>query len=148
MNTNPPVDLRPQGAPLAVTGVATTDIFTSASPHGLNADDVVVFLSKTAGAGVNLLTNYFVIATNLAASTFSLSATQGGGILDLTSDMTAPSTFRRLNAYKNSKKWFTNDDLAWLAKYVQASQGATIADNTVFPDGVLADFYINRRLPA
>ena len=147
MNTNPPVELRPTVVPLSVTGVAVTDIFTSGVNHGLSAGDVVQFLTKTAGAGIVLGTNYYVIATNLAAATFSVSATQGGSIFDLTSDMTAPSTFKRLNTYLNSKKFFTLDDLGWLAKYVMTSQGASIADNTIFPDGVLADFYINRRLP-
>lgn len=79
------------GASLAVTGVAATDIFT-ATAHGYVAGDRVVFSALTGGAGLAVNTPYFVIATNLAANTFSVSATLGGAIKDFTTDVTATST--------------------------------------------------------
>jgi len=80
-----------QGTPLAVTGVASTDIFTTAT-HGYAAGDRVAFSALTGGTGITLNQTYYVIATNLTATTFSVSATPGGAILNFTSDVTATST--------------------------------------------------------
>jgi hypothetical protein len=75
------------GASLAVTGVAATDIFTSAA-HGYVAGDRVVFTALTGGAGLVTNRDYYVIAANLAANTFQVSATPGGASVDFTTDVT------------------------------------------------------------
>jgi hypothetical protein len=74
-------------SPLAVTGVAATDLFTSTA-HGFTAGSQVVFTDKTAGVGVTVGTTYFVIASGLTANDFKVSTTLGGATIDLTSDMT------------------------------------------------------------
>jgi hypothetical protein len=76
------------GASLAVTGVAATDIFTSAA-HGYVAGDRVVFTALTGGAGLSTNREYYVIAANLAANTFQVSATSGGASVDFTTDVSA-----------------------------------------------------------
>jgi hypothetical protein len=76
------------GAALAVTGVAATDIFTSAA-HGYAAGDRVIFTALTGGAGLSTNRDYYVIAANLAANTFQVSATPGGASVDFTTDVTA-----------------------------------------------------------
>lgn len=75
-------------SPLAVTGVAATDLFTSTT-HGFTVGQQIVFTDKTAGVGVTVGTTYFVIASGLTANDFRVSTTLGGSTIDLTSDMTA-----------------------------------------------------------
>jgi hypothetical protein len=53
----------------SVTGVTSTDIFTSTA-HGYAAGDLVVLSALTGGANLVAARPYFVLATNLAANTF------------------------------------------------------------------------------
>ncbi len=71
-----------------VTSVASTDIIT-ATAHGFVAGDAVVFNSLTGGAGLVVGKRYYVIATNLAANTFMVSATVGGATFDHSTNITA-----------------------------------------------------------
>lgn len=75
------------GAGTAGTATATTDIVT-ATAHGLVAGDTVRFNSVGTATGINTTTVYYVISTNLAANTFSVSTTKGGTITDITADGT------------------------------------------------------------
>ena len=84
------------GSSLAVTGVAATDIFTSAA-HGYVAGDRVVFTSLTGGAGLSTNRDYYVIAANLAANTFQVSATVGGAPVDFTTDVSAGAVQKNSN---------------------------------------------------
>lgn len=68
----------------SITGVASTGIFTSAA-HGYSAGDLVVPSALTGGAGLIAGRSYYVIATNLATNTFSVSQTAGGAIVNSTS---------------------------------------------------------------
>lgn len=86
----------------AVTGVTSTDIFTSTA-HGYAAGDLVILTALTGGSGLKAgnagnadeeAWPYFVIAANLAANTFSLSHTPGGAAVDLGSDVTAGTVTR------------------------------------------------------
>jgi hypothetical protein len=70
----------------AVTGVAATDIFTSAA-HGYSNGDVVIFSALTGGTGLALGTTYFVI--NKATDTFQLATTPSGSAVDFTTDLSA-----------------------------------------------------------
>lgn len=73
-----------------LTGANATDIFT-ATAHGFVAGDAVVFNSLTGGAGLVTGKRYYVIAANLAANTFQVSATSGGAAFNFTTDVTAGS---------------------------------------------------------
>lgn len=73
-----------------VTSVAATDIITKTA-HGLVAGDRITFYSLTGGAGLVTGTAYYVIATNLAANTFMVSATSGGATVNHTTNITAAS---------------------------------------------------------
>ena len=84
------------GTALAVTGVAATDIFTSTA-HGYVAGDRVVFTSLTGGAGLSTNRDYYVIAANLAANTFQVSATSGGAAVDFTTDVTVGTVRKNAN---------------------------------------------------
>lgn len=64
-----------------VTGVAATGIFTKAA-HGYVAGDLLVFRAITGGTGFKAEFPVFVIATNLATNTFSVSLTPGGTIFN------------------------------------------------------------------
>jgi hypothetical protein len=70
-------------------GVAATDVITTSAAHGFVAGDKVVFTSLTGGAGLSTGRVYYVIATNLAATTFEVSATSGGAAVDFTTAITA-----------------------------------------------------------
>lgn len=71
-----------------VTSANATDIITKAG-HGFAANDVVEFTALTGGAGLVVGTQYFVIATNLTANDFMVSATKGGATVNHTTDITA-----------------------------------------------------------
>jgi hypothetical protein len=131
----------------AVTAVATTDIFTSTA-HGFQAGDSVVFSTLTGGAGINPGTVYYVIATNLAANTFSVSATLGGTALDVTTDLSAGTVIQILN-YGNLRRLFTADQMGYLAKYVNSvAPAGGISDGTIVDNAVVRNFYQNGQLPA
>lgn len=73
----------------AVTGAAaaSTDIIT-ATAHGMTAGDTVRFASVGTATPLTTTDVYYVIATNLAANTFSVSLTKGGSIVNITVDGT------------------------------------------------------------
>jgi hypothetical protein len=76
-------------AAAAVTGAAAaaTNIIT-ATAHGMTAGDTVRFASVGTATPLTTTDVYYVIATNLAANTFSVSLTKGGTIVDITVDGT------------------------------------------------------------
>lgn len=71
------------------TSAAADDILDTVTPHGFVADDIVRFSNKTGGVAIVEGTDYYVIAGNLAASTFQVSATQGGAAINFATDITA-----------------------------------------------------------
>lgn len=81
-----------------VTGLATTNLFTSAG-HGLLAGDRVQFTGTTGGVPIVAGTDYYVIAAGLTANDFSVALTPGGTVVDVTTDMTA-GTLVGLAAHK------------------------------------------------
>lgn len=74
----------------SVTGVASTDVFTS-STHGYANGDEVWLSSLTGGAGLTA-TRYFIIAQ--ATSTFQLATTVGGSAVNFTTDLSAGTVTR------------------------------------------------------
>lgn len=76
----------------ALTGVASTNLFTTASNHGLVAGQKVRFSTNlVGGAGLYPGRDYWVIASGLAAKTFRVSETEGGTTVDFTTDVTSGS---------------------------------------------------------
>lgn len=76
--------------PLAVTSVASTDLFTTPT-HGYAAGDAVAFSSLTGGAGLVPGKRYYVIAGGLTTTVFAVSATPAGASFDHTTNVTAGS---------------------------------------------------------
>ncbi len=73
----------------AITGVAATDLLTSANPHGLLAGRKVRFSSITGGTGLFTDLTYYVIASGLTATTFKVSTARSGTAADFTTAVTA-----------------------------------------------------------
>lgn len=71
------------------TSAALDDIIDTATAHGYAAGDKVVFTALTGGTGLTIGRVYYVIAANLAATTFQVSATLGGAAVNFTTDITA-----------------------------------------------------------
>jgi len=65
--------------------------------HGLRVGDRVYFLGVSGGTGLSNGTLYYVISGGLTSSAFKLSATDGGGELNFTSDITAGRMSRRIS---------------------------------------------------
>lgn len=70
-----------------ITGVAATDVLTSASAHGLLLGDVVTFTTLNGGAGLATGTPYYVVVIP-STTTFKLSAVRGGASVDFTTAIT------------------------------------------------------------
>lgn len=73
----------------AITGNATTNLFTSAKNHGLTAGRKVRFSAITGGTGLFTDRTYWVIASGLAAKTFRLSEEKDGTQVDFSTNVTA-----------------------------------------------------------
>lgn len=78
-----------------VTGVAATDIVTTASAHGLAVGDSFQFTTLNGGAGAAAATRYFVVDVP-STTTFLFSAARGGTALNFT---TAITTGSRISIY-------------------------------------------------
>lgn len=110
----------------AVTGVAATDIITSTA-HGLQVGQRIQFATLTGGTGLAVATDYYVIASNLTANTFMVSATRGGAAVNFTTDVTAgtfQSELKRLQLIGINSLAF--GDLTSLE--VMTASGATTSD--------------------
>jgi hypothetical protein len=71
------------------TSAALDDIIDTATDHNFVENDVVRFSAHTGGVAIVDGTDYHVIAANLAAQTFQVSATEGGAAIDFATDITA-----------------------------------------------------------
>ena len=75
-----------------VTASASTDIVTTATPHGLAIGDRIVFASLVGGIGLVSGTTYRVHASNFGTTTFSVALNADGTTLvDITSDVVSGS---------------------------------------------------------
>ena len=86
-------------ADVAGTASAATNRVTKTA-HGLVAGDIIYFSVLTGGAGLLLLTPYYVISP--AANDFLVSRTLNGAQVDITTNYTALSYVHRLYAVKQS----------------------------------------------
>jgi len=80
------VALRANVAGFAVTGVASTSVFTAVG-HNFIANQMVRFTSLTGGSGVVTTRAYFV--RDISGDTFKLSFGSGTGALSISTDLTA-----------------------------------------------------------
>lgn len=83
------------------TSAAAGNTIETTAAHLLVEGDVIRFSSLTGGSGLSTGTNYYVIATNLTATTFMVSLSQGGAPVDFTTDITA-GTVSNINATNHS----------------------------------------------
>jgi len=75
------------------TVVAATDVFTSGAAHGFTIGDKLQFTTATTlPAGLELLTNYYIISTP-STTTFKVSATPGGTTVNVTDTGTGTHTY-------------------------------------------------------
>jgi hypothetical protein len=75
-----------------VSANSSTNVLTTTSPHTLFTGAKVQFTQGTTlPTGIVAATNYFVVAVP-TDSTFTISATSGGAVLDITADGTADNT--------------------------------------------------------
>lgn len=84
-----PTDATPGTSVTLATSAESDDIIDTATPHGFEAGDRVVFTALTGGAGLETNRDYYVVATSLAAQTFRVSDTPGGSAIGFTSNITA-----------------------------------------------------------
>jgi hypothetical protein len=69
------------------TASASGNAITSAG-HGLKAGDYIYFTSLTGGAGLDLVSRYYVLSSGLTANAFKVSPTLNGSVEDVTTDYT------------------------------------------------------------
>ena len=79
------------------TGETDDDIFTTSVAHGLIAGNRIQFtaLTQVGGTVPAISTEYYVIATSLAETTFKLSTTRGGSTINVGAADTTAATWRR-----------------------------------------------------
>jgi len=75
------------------TSLASDDIIDTAAAHGLTTGNAVEFSALTGGTGLTVGVGYFVIAANLAATTFQVSTIEGGSAVNFTTDITAGTVY-------------------------------------------------------
>lgn len=95
----------------AITGVASTDVFTSAA-HGYANGDPVVLSGLTGGTGLVTGDIYFVIGQT--TNTFQLARTVGGAAVDFTTDVSAGSA-RRLVELTGGSPAYARKAIAYAA---------------------------------
>lgn len=79
---------------LANPSAEADDIIDTSGAHSLSAGDQVVFSALTGGLGLTTNRIYYVIAANLASTTFQVSTTSGGAAVDFTTDITAGTALK------------------------------------------------------
>lgn len=70
-------------------GVSATDVITTTAAHGFAVGDRVIFPTLTGGTGLTAATTEYFILTVPSTTTFTVSATLGGVVLDFSSTITA-----------------------------------------------------------
>ena len=87
---------------IAVTSVtiATPGVFTNSGTNDLKVGDAIIFGALGTITGISVNTVYYVTATTLAATTFTLSATIGGTALQITGSTAAVTAYRVLDSVR------------------------------------------------
>ncbi len=77
-------------AALTITGgVSATDVITTSAAHGLAVGDRLIFPTLSGGSGITAATTAYFVAAVPSTTTFTVSATLGGAVLDFTTTITA-----------------------------------------------------------
>lgn len=113
--------------PIDITGVALTDLITTASDHDFAAGDRVYFPARTGGTEITIGYGnwYYVLASGLTNDDFKVSATLNGAAVNFSTDISA-GTVRRAPADVSSAdlglglSWRRDSGSAWI-----------VADNSV-----------------
>ncbi len=105
----------------AVTIDPATDLFT-ATGHGLQVGDQLSFSASDGElpAGLSANTTYYVIASGLSADAFRVSATAGGGTINITGTATGTYQFLRQGATEIDVVGFSANRLGRQIKYPSA----------------------------
>lgn len=106
----------------SVTGVASTD-FVVVPGSAFLAGYGITFTTLTGGAGLNVNTKYYVV--NVAGGSFQLSKSQGGAVIDFTTNITAATILVQ-----------TDDLMVWSPDYRD-----TFSINQVTSEIALAQHY-------
>lgn len=77
------------GGAQLTTSLAADDIIDTTTKHDFVAGQAVRFTTLTGGSGLSADTTYYVIAANLADTTFQVSTTLGGSAVNFTTNITA-----------------------------------------------------------
>jgi hypothetical protein len=110
-----------------LTGVAATDVWTSATPHGLAVGDPVRLLTLTGGTGALVATTYYVLTVPTTTS-FTLSATRGGATLDISTAVTAGTIAKFIDFACHVE-----------AVAVTVKPGKTVTFTPLCPDGAVSE---------
>lgn len=86
------------GPNITLSTSAAADDIVDAATHGLAIGDAVVFTALTGGAGLVAGRVYWVTGTSFAAGTFRPSATPGGAPVDFTTDISAGTVAKVIDA--------------------------------------------------
>ena len=87
---------------IAVTSVtiATPGVFTNSGTNDLKVGDAIIFGALGTITGISINTVYYVTATSLAATTFTLATTIGGTAVQITGSTAAVTAYRVLSAVR------------------------------------------------
>lgn len=120
----------------AVTGVASTDTFTSRA-HGYSNGDLVVLSALTGGSGLVATRPYFVIG--VATDTFQVSTTSGGSAVNFTTDLSA-GTVTRLVELSGGSPAYARQRITWNRAGDGTMDDASVAAAIDAPAGATTDY--------
>jgi hypothetical protein len=133
------------------TTAITGDLFTTSANHNFVAGDPVIFSGVTyTGSGVVVGTTYYVLATGLTSTAFSVSATVGGTAIDITTNNSSGTTL--FVRYSFDAALCRRDMLAFLDAIVYDLQytgnykirRATVLYNNAVSGSLMSDMYYVR----
>ena len=89
-----------QGAIGTSVTIATPGVFTNSGTNDLKVGDAIVFTAIGTITGITVNTVYYVTATSLAATTFTIATTMGGTAIQITGASSAFTFYRVLYALR------------------------------------------------
>jgi hypothetical protein len=113
------------------TGGAFEDLFTKAS-HGLVAGDRITFSALTGGTGLSTGVAYYVVSSGLTSSTFRLSLTSEGTVVNFTTDVTASTWTKSVTDsgnLRNRGNYLAVVNALWEVGAGAGSISATVGDS-------------------
>lgn len=120
----------------SVTGVASTDTFTTTA-HGYSNGDLVVLSGLTGGSGLTATRPYFVIGAT--TNTYQLSTTSGGSAVNFTTDLSA-GTVTRLVELSGGSPAYARQRVTWNRAGDGTMDDASVAAAIDVPAGATTDY--------